>query len=79
MVDRYIGALCPPELLQTADECSFTKLPFRIALIDRLEHADAPYPVGLLRARRNRPRNRGAAGHAIVMAKTSTFKGRERP
>ncbi|MGB8588254.1 MAG: hypothetical protein WCD87_21760, partial [Pseudolabrys sp.] len=38
----------------------YTTLQYRIALIDILEHADPPHPLGLLRMRNERPHSCGA-------------------
>jgi hypothetical protein len=56
IVDQYIGALCPAELLETVHERRSTKLRFRIALTARLERTNASHPLRLLRPRHQRPR-----------------------
>src|SRR5262249_43842402 len=60
VIDHHIAALPPAQLLQAAHECRFMKLCFRIVLTDRLEHADAPHALGLLRPRSKRPHCRAA-------------------
>src|SRR5262249_17832752 len=55
VIDHHIAALPPAQLLQAPHECRFMKLCFRVVLTDRLEHADAPHALGLLRASGERP------------------------
>jgi hypothetical protein len=47
-------------LLQRLMESREARLTFRIVGCEIHEHADAPHPLALLRARRERPRNRRA-------------------
>jgi hypothetical protein len=54
-------ALGPAQLLQRLPECRDIGLHFRIALGERIEHADPPHPLALLRPRRERPRRCRAA------------------
>src|SRR5262249_53695425 len=61
IVNLHVAAVGPAQFLQPLHERSEACLPFRIAGCGRHEPADAPLPVGLLRARRERPRNRRAA------------------
>ena len=60
-VDPHVAAVGPAQLLQPLQECRDAGLPFRIVRGTWHEHADAPHPLGLLRARRKRPRRRCAA------------------
>jgi hypothetical protein len=50
--------------LQPLQKRSVTGLPFRIVRRQMHQHADAPYPVGLLRARSERPCRRRAADYS---------------
>src|SRR6516165_180681 len=61
VVDLHIPADGPAQLLQSLMESREARLTFRIIGGEIHEHADAPYPLGLLRARRERPRD-GCAG-----------------
>ena len=58
---RDVAALDPSQLLQPLHEGCDASLPFRIVRGSRSEHPDAPHSLGLLRARRNRPRRGRAA------------------
>ena len=60
-VDPHVAAVGPAQLLQPLQECREAGLRFRIVRGRAHEHADAPHPLGLLRARRERPRGRRAA------------------
>ena len=60
-VDPDVAALRPPELLESLPERRDAGLCFRVALGKRHQHADPPHPLGLLRARGERPRRRRAA------------------
>ena len=55
-VDPDVAALRPPELLESLPERRDPGLSFPVALGKRHQHADPPHPVGLLRARGERPR-----------------------
>src|SRR5499427_3172843 len=59
-IDPDIAALCPAELLKSLAQRRDTGLPYRIVRGEWHEHADAPHPLGLLRARHKRPRCRAA-------------------
>ena len=59
--DPDIAALRPTELLESLAERRDKGLAFRVALGICHQHVDPPHPLGLLRARYNRPRNRRAA------------------
>src|SRR5262249_42186926 len=61
VADAYVAALGPAQLLQRLPECRDVGVHFRIALGERIEHADAPHPLGLLRACRDRPSGYTAA------------------
>jgi hypothetical protein len=55
IIDPDIAALRPPELLEPLQERGDADLSFPVALGIPHHHADAPHPLGLLRARRERP------------------------
>src|SRR4029077_12012237 len=57
-VDSDVAALCPPKLLERLPEYGNESLPFTVVLAMRHQHTDPPHSVRLLRARRDRPRNR---------------------
>src|SRR5215475_6948725 len=59
-VNADVAILRPTELLKSLPKRRVAVLSFPVVLGKRLEHADAPHAVGLLRARRVRPRGRGA-------------------
>src|SRR5262245_66251635 len=54
--DAHVAAVGPAQFLQPLHERREAGLTFRIARGQRMEHAYAPYPLALLRARRERPR-----------------------
>src|SRR6266446_789787 len=59
-LDLHVAAVGPAQLLQRLHERSEVGL--LVGLLGRThEHADAPHPLALLRARRERPRNSRAA------------------
>src|SRR5262245_65140895 len=58
VVDLHIPADGPAQLLQSLMESREACLTFRIIGGEVHEHADAPYPLALLRARRKRPHGR---------------------
>jgi hypothetical protein len=55
-VDPYVAALGPSQFLQSLTEGCDASLTFRIVRRGTYEHPDEPYPLRLLRARRDRPR-----------------------
>src|SRR5262245_20974853 len=59
-IDPQIAAVHPAQFLQLLDERCALRPSFRIALRPAHQHADLPHPLGLLRARRERPRSRAA-------------------
>src|SRR5262245_61090696 len=61
IVDAHVAAVGPAQFLQPLHERREAGLTFRIARGQRMEHAYAPYPLALLRARGERPRRRSAA------------------
>jgi hypothetical protein len=56
-VDADIAALRPSELFEPLTECCEARLHIRMLLGQTSQHADAPHPLGLLRARHERPCN----------------------
>ena len=84
---RTLRPIGPAQLLQPLREHRDAGLPFRIVRGQRHEHADAPHPLALLRARRERPRRRAAeerdelaALHSITSsARASSEGGTVRP
>jgi len=61
VVDAQVGADGPAQRLERLQECCDARLSFRILCGKSVEHADAPHPVGLLRARSERPHCHRAA------------------
>src|SRR5262245_27086407 len=60
-IDPQVAALAPSQLAERLCERGEPGLPLGIVRGDIREHADAPRAFGLLRARRERPRNGRAA------------------
>jgi hypothetical protein len=54
-VEPDVAVLRPPELLKFLPECREERRSFQVVLGIAHQHADAPHPLGLLRARRERP------------------------
>src|SRR5262249_49874881 len=83
VVDLDIPADGPAQLLQSLMESREARLTFRIIGGEIHEHADAPHPVGLLRARRKRPgcrratdeRNERAPFHSIASSARASRVG----
>ena len=59
-IDPHVAAVGPAQLLQALQERREAGLPFRIVRGQVHKHADAPHPLGLLRACGERPRRRAA-------------------
>src|SRR5215470_4260669 len=78
-VDPQIAAVHLAQFLQLLDERSALRPSFRIALRPAHQYADAPHPLTLLRARRERPccrcaaeqRDELAASHSITSSARS--------
>ena len=75
--DPHVVAVGPAKLLQALLERPEAELSFRIVRGEGHEHANPPYPIWLLRARRERPCRRAAdkrdelaPPHAHPMLKT---------
>src|SRR5262245_2050815 len=68
MINPHIVAVGPAQLLQPLLECREAYLVVLIVLGRGREHADAPHPLGLLRARRERPRHCRAAEQRDALA-----------
>ena len=58
----YVAAVGPTEMLQALHERGHSTLRLRIVRRERIQHADAPHLLGLLRTRGERPRHNRAAG-----------------
>src|SRR5262249_23724268 len=67
-VDRQVAAVAPAQLLEGLHQRREAGLSFRIVRWQIHEHADAPHPLALLRARRERPRRRAAEQRAELPA-----------
>jgi hypothetical protein len=52
ILNLHIAAVCPAQLLKPLQKCFDVALRFGITFGVRHQHADAPHPVVLLRARR---------------------------
>src|SRR5262249_35460430 len=61
LADPHVAAVGPAQLLQALQEGREASLAFRTVRARAHEHADPPHALGLLRARRERPRYRRAA------------------
>ena len=61
VIDPQVAADGPTRLLQSLQECRDVGLRLGLVRAREHEHTDAPYALGLLRARRERPRRRRAA------------------
>ena len=61
IVNQEIFALGPAEFSKPCSERCYVGLCYWVAFSLRQQHADAPHLLGLLRARRERPRRRRAA------------------
>src|SRR5262245_18699817 len=88
MINPHIAAVTPAQLLQPLLECRKALLVLLIVHGRGREHADAPHPLALLAARRERPRRRRAAeqrdelapSHSITSsARASSVGGTSRP
>src|SRR5215469_5185366 len=55
IVDMDVTSLGPTEFAKSLPKQSRARLPVRIVLTSRYQHADPPQPFGLLRPRRERP------------------------
>src|SRR5262245_2168799 len=60
-LEAAVSAVDPAELPQRSHKRRHAGLNFRVSLGPRHQHTDPPHPIGLLRARRERPRHRHAA------------------
>src|SRR5262249_27359260 len=58
----------PSKLLEPFPERCSSLLPFPVALGKSLQYSDAPHPLALLRARRERPRHSRAANERDELA-----------
>ena len=60
LVELQVAAVGPPEFCELLPKCPNADLEFGIALGERHQNPDAPHPLALLRAGRQRPRRGGA-------------------
>jgi hypothetical protein len=67
-IDLNIAADGPAALLESIPERRGAELTFRIILGVEHQHADPPYPLALLRARREWPRGRRATNERDELA-----------
>src|SRR5262249_37490211 len=75
----HVAALGPPQQRQPLLERPHAGLIFRIVRGGGQQHADAPHHVGLLRARRQRPRYRRAAEKRDELAAVHSITSPSRP
>jgi len=68
IIEAEVLAHSPTPLLQRLGKRGEPRLTFRIVRSERREHADAPHPLALLRARRDRPRSCRAADERDELA-----------
>src|SRR5262249_51366493 len=59
-IDADVAAVKPAQLREPLEERRYAGLKLRIVSGAGHQHADTPYALALLRARRHRPRRRGA-------------------
>jgi hypothetical protein len=59
-VDPYVAAIGPTQVRKRSRERRVPSLQDGIVFVERREEADAPYPLALLRPRRQRPSRRAA-------------------
>jgi hypothetical protein len=62
-------------MLEVLSECRKTTLRFCVFLGVADQHSDPPYPLRLLRARRERPRGRRAAEQREELASSEVWHG----
>src|SRR5262245_40223956 len=82
-----VAAFLPAEAFKSLPKCCEPLLPYGAASRAMHQHADPPHPLGLLRARRERPRRRAteqrdelASFHSITSsARASSVGGISRP
>jgi hypothetical protein len=60
-IDLNVAPFHPSQLLESLAERGQVIMKFRVVLSVRHQDADPPFPLRLLRARRERPRNRRTA------------------
>ena len=67
-VEPNVAAIRPATLLKYRAKCRKARLPILVIFRKTHQHADPPYPVALLRPRRERPWNCRAAEHRDKLA-----------
>jgi len=67
-VHPQVAAISPTQARKRLNERGDASLPQGTVFVARNEHADAPYALALLRARRERPRHRAAEERNEVAA-----------
>src|SRR5262249_35929597 len=77
--DAHVAAIGPTRCLQCLQKCREARLSFRIGRREVHEHADPPYALTLLRARRERPRDRRAAEQRDELASSQGWHGLSPP
>src|SRR5262245_52226273 len=78
-LDLYVAPDGPVRLLQALQKCPMARLPQCIVGSTVMEHADAPHPLALLRARPKRPRRRRAAEQRHELPPSDAGHGRSLP
>src|SRR5262249_31354276 len=68
IVDPNVAAFRPPKRLESLPECGNKGLSFPVTLGKPHQHTDPPHSVGLLRARRKRPRDSPTAENRDELA-----------
>src|SRR5262245_1847669 len=77
-LDLYVAPDGPARLLQALQKCPLARLSQRIVGSTVMEHADAPHPLALLRARRERPRSSAAERDELAALHSITSSARSR-
>ena len=75
-IDAYVPANAPPQLLQPLHKRTMAHRCLRVITGECVEHSDAPHPLRLLRARRQRPRCGGGAEQRDELA-ASCMSGKQ--
>src|SRR5262249_57408654 len=78
-LDMDVAAFLPAEAFKPLPKCCEPLLPYGAASRAMHQHADAPHPLGLLRARREQPRHRCAAKERDELAAVHSITHSARP